>query len=89
MSTVMTQVIVVNLLQQQMLTMLKRHYQVPAELSPGGDPVKQQQLFDDYLYLTQLQQGRCYETALQAWRRKADGDANTMGVLYWQVASLP
>jgi len=42
--------------------------------------------FDKFVYLTQLEQGRCYDAAVRHWRRiKADWDARTMGVLYWQL----
>ena len=34
----------------------------------------------------QVTQARCYEAATSFWRRiKTDPDANTMGVLYWQL----
>jgi hypothetical protein len=34
----------------------------------------------------QVTQARCYEAATAFWRRiKTDSDANTMGVLYWQL----
>jgi len=45
----------------------------------------QSELFDDYLWLVQLQQARCYETGLSQWRRLRSKPANTMGVLYWQL----
>ena len=37
----------------------------------------------------QVVQSRCYETATAYWRRiKTDPDAQTMGVLYWQLNDI-
>ncbi|KAJ1458754.1 glycoside hydrolase superfamily [Pelagophyceae sp. CCMP2097] len=58
----------------QVLSMLARHFDVP-----GQD-------FGQFLWLTQIQQGRCYETAITQWRRlRSDAAARTAGVLYWQL----
>ena len=42
-------------------------------------------MFENYLYLTQLQQARCYEMAITTWRRFKSTPAHTMGTLYWQL----
>jgi len=68
----------------EILQMMARHFRVPpANVSGGGQP--QADLFAHYLYLTQLQQARCYEAAFGQWRRLRSADANTMGILYWQL----
>ena len=54
----------------------------------AGPPTSQRELFDAYLWLTQLQQARCYETAFGAWRRGRATDAHTMGILYWQLNDI-
>lgn len=39
--------------------------------------------------MLQVVQSRCYETATAYWRRiKTDPDAETMGVLYWQLNDI-
>ena len=68
---------------EQVLAMIGRHYAVPP--ANASDAATQQQLFDDYLWLTQLQQARCYETAFGEWRRLRAAPAHTMGILYWQL----
>jgi beta-galactosidase/beta-glucuronidase len=35
-------------------------------------------VFDDYLYLSGIQQGRCYETAVNSWRQKRNSANNTI-----------
>lgn len=42
---------------------IEQHFTIP---SPGT--CAQRKEFDDYLLLTGLQQGRCYETAVNTWR---------------------
>ena len=51
---------------EQVLAMIGRHYAVPP--ANASDAATQQQIFDDYLWLTQLQQARRYETAFGEWR---------------------
>ena len=65
---------------EQVLKMMQRHFRVPeanastasaAATAPGSSAGRNQsQLFADYLWLTQLQQARCYETAFTQWRRQ-------------------
>ena len=74
---------------EQVLAMMSRHFRVPpAAASAAATNRSQQRLFDDYLYLTQLQQARCYETAFAQWRRQRSAPANTMGILYWQLNDI-
>lgn len=73
--------------QEQMLKMLGRHFRLPPEHAAGE--AAQRKAFDDFLYLTQVQQSRCYETAIAQWRRlRADPSVKTMGVLYWQLNDI-
>lgn len=67
--------------------MMAKHWPVPEANASGA--VSQKSLFDSYLYLTQVQQARCYETAISQWRRlKGDPLVQTMGVLYWQMNDI-
>ena len=71
---------------EQVLAMVGRHFAVPpANATPGAPVAAQRDLFDAYLWLTQLQQARCYETSFATWRRLRAAPAGTMGVLYWQL----
>jgi hypothetical protein len=75
----------------------------PSELSPQPPPSAtpppppptrgwsswgQRRLFDEYLFLTQAQQARCYEVAFGRWRRDRGRAAFTMGILYWQLNAI-
>ena len=60
-----------------MLHQMDRHFNVPSS-------------FEDYLYLSGVQQARCYETAISKWRFTSDTDGAddsgaTMGILFWQL----
>lgn len=87
----------------QMLRQLRRRFNVPSYPRGGGARGTQGEHygrtvrgggasaplpFVDYVYLTQVQQARCYDTAIRKWRRGAGGSGaarGTMGVLYWQL----
>ena len=75
-------------------TAMGRHYQVPAAWAPAGlgkaaAATAQEGLFKAWIYLTQVYQAAAYETASGYWRRiKGEPDAQTMGVLYWQLNDI-
>lgn len=74
----------------QVLAMMRRHFRVPPASAGAGlaGNRSQARLFDDWLWLTQAQQARCYETAIHRWRRDRASNARTMGILYWQLNSI-
>ncbi|CAL8468004.1 g7542 [Coccomyxa elongata] len=71
----------------QLIAQIARQFNVPAATAPpGGNQAFQ---FNQFIYLTQVVQSRCYEAATAYWRRiKTDPDAMTMGVLYWQLNDI-
>jgi beta-mannosidase len=75
---------------EDMLKQMAIHYQVPpAWVPPGSKPGAQRTLFEKFIYLTQVYQAATYETASTYWRRiKTAPDAQTMGVLYWQLNDI-
>jgi len=68
---------------QQLINQMQMHFHLP---NASKDPV---QLFKDYIYLTQVQQSQCYQTAFEYWRRiKDETPGRTMGIIYWQLNSI-
>jgi len=68
----------------QLVAMMHRHFPVPPV--NATTQAEQARVFDAFLYLSQVQHARCYETAIATWRRlKGDYLVRTMGVLYWQM----
>jgi beta-mannosidase len=74
----------------QMRAQIDRHFAIPPVTCDSiASNVSQQALFDSYLYLTQLQQGRCYETAINRWRQlRSNPSVQSMGILYWQMNDI-
>jgi beta-mannosidase len=69
----------------QMDRQISLHFTQP--LNCGGASTDKH-YFDSYLYLTQIQQARCYETAVNWWRSQQSEAAQTMGILYWQLNDI-
>eukprot|EP00899_Mesostigma_viride_P028250 jgi/Mesvir1/860/Mv17431-RA.1 len=73
---------------QQMLAQMQRYFKLPWGAEPSNELglAAAKQRFEDQCWLSQVQQGLCYETAVHTWRRlQHDTSARTMGVLYWQL----
>ena len=73
---------------QQIKDQLKMHFfnLNVASSSSSLATTQEEDMFQDFIYLTQLQQSLIYETAAIAWRRaRADVEAATAGLLYWQL----
>lgn len=74
---------------EQIEAMISRHFSLPVNCGSEADEAKQMGSYDQYLYLNGIQQGRCYETALNRWRQlRSSPSAMTMGVLYWQLNDI-
>lgn len=74
---------------QQIESMISRHFSLPVNCGDEADEAAQLGAYDQYLYLNGIQQGRCYETALNRWRQlRSSPSAMTMGVLYWQLNDI-
>lgn len=87
---------------QQMLTQMERRFHVPfpfrdekwlsqpfgaTDADKFGFDISER--IDSYLYLTQIQQALCYQTAIRTWRRGKHHDLGmTMGILYWQLNDI-
>jgi beta-mannosidase len=72
----------------QMEAQITRHFQLPVDV---GCPEESERggEWDNFLYLSQIQQSRCYETAINYWRSlRSDVTAQTMGILYWQLNDI-
>ncbi|CAK0764706.1 hypothetical protein CVIRNUC_003185 [Coccomyxa viridis] len=70
-----------------MVAQIARHFNLPDSKATSSN--LQADLFQQFIYLTQVVQSRCYEAATAYWRRiKTDPDAETMGVLYWQLNDI-
>ena len=68
--------------QDQMEAQIRRHFLFP-------NATNATQLFDDTLYMTQVQQAFCYSMGIQVWRRiKDETPGNTMGIIYWQLNDI-
>ncbi|KAG2787985.1 Beta-mannosidase [Phytophthora cactorum] len=86
----------------QMLTQLTRRFHVPFPFRNEKwlgevSGVQSDESFgfstsgriESYLYLTQIQQSLCYQTAIQTWRRGKNPELGmTMGILYWQLNDI-
>ncbi|RLN45154.1 hypothetical protein BBJ29_003333 [Phytophthora kernoviae] len=86
----------------QMLAQLNRRFHVPFPfrhekwLGEGSANQSAEVLgfsiekrIESYLYLTQIQQSLCYQTAIRTWRRGKNANLGmTMGILYWQLNDI-
>jgi beta-mannosidase len=81
----------------QMEYQMERHFNLPVgyekkkeeEEEECPDDGERGGVWDSYLYLSALQQSRCYETAINYWRSlRSDVTAQTMGILYWQMNDI-
>jgi beta-mannosidase len=86
----------------QMLTQLERRFDIPfpfrnekwlteasAVLDDALSAFSINKSIESYLYLTQIQQSLCYQTAIRTWRRGKNLElGNIMGILYWQLNDI-
>ncbi len=79
----------------EMYGQIKKHFHINDE-TVDADLITRQKEFSSYLYLTEIQQSRCYEIAINKWRQlqttgKGSGSGSqrhTMGILYWQLNDI-
>ena len=63
-----------------MIAQSMRHYQTPKDVPGSKD------YFSYYLWITQVQQGRCLQVSFEKQRRaRSVPDVKNMGALYWQI----
>lgn len=75
----------------QIEAMISRHFSLPVTCGALSEAEETERMgtYDQYLYLSGIQQGRCYETALNRWRQlRSSATAMTMGILYWQLNDI-
>jgi beta-mannosidase len=73
---------------QEIEEQIARHFKMPVSCDTDNDAQKQE-YFDMYLYMSQIQASRCYETGMNRWRQlRSDAQAFTMGILYWQLNDI-
>ena len=73
---------------EQMQVQMERHFKLPLDTDTCID-LSHATYFDNYLYLNQIQQSRCYEVAFNRWRQlQSDSNVHTMGILYWQLNDI-
>mmetsp|Transcript_16175 Transcript_16175/g.27372 ORF Transcript_16175/g.27372 Transcript_16175/m.27372 type:complete len:197 (-) Transcript_16175:720-1310(-) len=66
---------------QVMVNQTLRHYELPRNASDPFD----RSAFEYYLWLSQIQQGRCMQTVFEKQRRgKSVSNIKNMGSIYWQ-----
>jgi beta-mannosidase len=66
---------------EQIEAQIQRHFTLPQDLTGNlSDEGSKNRVkaFDDYLYLSGIQQGRCYETAVNTWRQKRNSANNSI-----------
>jgi beta-mannosidase len=78
----------------EMIAQMSKHFVIPDPFGESSTPNKLtgrelRKHVDSLLYLSQIQQAKCYETAIRTWRRgKNMALGNTMGILYWQLNDI-